>query len=259
MKAWLFDVDGVLTMPEEKKANPEIIKKVSKILDSKDIIGLNTGRSLVFVKEEVLKPLEKEINDKNLLKNIFSVCEKGGVWAKYENGRLKESIDESLKPPNGLEAKTKKFIEEKLSETTFFDDTKKTMISAEYKKGSPFDKFPDDQKKYVDKAKELIDNLNIDNLNIEPTVIATDIQNKKAGKDLGIKRFLDLIKNLHEPNEFETFGDSPGDFEMHLFLKRNGHKSKFIYVGKKELETKEDYIKTSQKYDKGTLEYLKNI
>ena len=50
MIAWIFDVDGVLTNPTEKKiVELQIFDKLIEILKSGDIVGLNTGRSLVFV------------------------------------------------------------------------------------------------------------------------------------------------------------------------------------------------------------------
>lgn len=256
MKAWLFDVDGVITNPELKKSNPEIIYKIHLLLKNGDIVGLNTGRSIDFISQEVLIPLENIVNEKKLLDNIYSVGEKGGVWAKYEDQVLNLSIDESLRPPPELENKVKSLIKDYYSNTTFLDKSKKTMISTELKKGINLSKFTEDQNKLVKILEKILKEMKLYDFSLEPTLIATDIQHKKAGKDLGVERFLELIKGMHEPEEFETFGDSPGDLEMHLYLKRNGHKSKFIYVGKKEIETKEDIILSTQKYDLGTIEYL---
>jgi len=100
--------------------------------------------------------------------------------------------------------------------------------------------------------------MNLEHLVLEAGIIATDIQDSRMGKDLGVQRFLDMINGLHEPDEFETFGDSPGDLEMYKYLMKLGHKAKFIYVGKKEIEDGENIIKTEGKYDTGTLEYLKS-
>jgi hydroxymethylpyrimidine pyrophosphatase-like HAD family hydrolase len=67
MKAWLFDVDGVLTNPQEKKiVESKIIEFLIKILSSGELIGLNTGRSLEFVEKEVLEPLQNHLQKPEL-------------------------------------------------------------------------------------------------------------------------------------------------------------------------------------------------
>jgi hydroxymethylpyrimidine pyrophosphatase-like HAD family hydrolase len=138
----------------------------------------------------------------------------------------------------------------------FFDETKETMISTEFKKGSDLNKFHEEQKDLVEEMKKILDFLGVNNLKIEPSIIATDIQNPHVGKDLGVERFLTMIHGKPEPEEFATFGDSPSDLEMYKYLTKKGHKAKFIYVGNKEIEDGENIIKTKAKFDLGTVEYL---
>lgn len=256
MKAWLFDVDGVITNPELKKANPQIIKKLVEILEQGEILGFNTGRALEFVIEEVLKPLEATLTNKDLLYNVFFVGEKGGTWGDFKNGKIENIVDPQITIPDELAQKIRDLISFKYKDTMFFDETKKTMISTEFIKGKKLDKFHEEQKSLVEEMKKILEHLGLASLVIEPSIIATDIQNPHAGKDLGVERFLRLIKHLPEPSEFETFGDSPGDLEMHKYLIKHGHKSKFIYVGTKEIEDDANIIKTTAKFDEGTLEYL---
>lgn len=255
MKAWLFDVDGVITNPTEKKANSNVIKKLAEILRRGDIIGLNTGRALEFVINEVLNPLEKGLEEKNLLQNIFFVGEKGGTWGDYKNGKIENIVDPQINIPGELIQKTRDLVNFKYSKTMFFDETKKTMISVEYKKGEDINKFHSEQKTLEEDMKKILAHLNLTDLVIDPSIIATDIQSKIVGKDLGVQRFLNILGNL-EPEEFETFGDSPGDIEMHKYLIKLGHKSKFIFVGEKEIENDPNIIVTNAKFDKGTEEYL---
>lgn len=258
MKAWLFDVDGVITNPEQKKANPEIIKKLAEILERGEILGFNTGRALEFVIDEVLKPLDAVLTNKDLLYNVYFIGEKGGTWGDYKNGKIENIVDPQITVPDDLVQKIRDLISFKYSDTMFFDETKKTMISTELIKGKDLNKFHTEQKTLVEDMKKILEHLQVANLTIEPSIIATDIQNPHVGKDLGVERFLMLIKGRGEPEEFETFGDSPGDIEMHKYLVKHGHKSKFIYVGNKEIESGENIIKTNVKFDKGTLEYLQS-
>lgn len=257
MKAWLFDVDGVLTNPTEKKiVEPQIITEIIKRLETGGIIGLNTGRSLDFVINEVLKPLEQKLLNKELLQNVYFVGEKGGTWGDYKNGKMGNNVDEGISVPSELIQKVRDLITDKYLDTMFFDETKKTMISTEFKKGADLSKFHEEQKNLVEEMKKILEHLGLSNLKIEPSIIATDIQNFHVGKDLGVERFLKMLGKT-EPEEFETFGDSPGDLEMFKYLTRNGHKTRFIYVGNKEIEDNENIIKTRGKFDKGTLEYLR--
>lgn len=259
MKAWLFDVDGVITNPELKKANPQIIKKLLEILERGEILGFNTGRSLEFVIEEVLRPLNEKLANKDLLYNVFFVGEKGGTWGDYKNGKIENRVDPQITIPGELEQKIRDLVSFKYSETMFFDETKKTMISTELVKGKDLTRFHEEQKTLVEDMKKILEHLGVANLVIEPSIIATDIQNPHVGKDLGVERFLMLIKGKGEPEEFETFGDSPGDLEMHKYLVKHGHKSRFIYVGNKEIENDPNIIKTTAKFDEGTMEYLLNL
>lgn len=258
MKAWLFDVDGVLTNPTEKRVEePEIINKLLKILQSGDLIGLNTGRSLEFVEREVITPLEKITSDRSLLDNLFFVGEKGGTWGMFINGQMKEYVDEKIKIPIELQNEVRTLIEKDFKETTFYDESKRTMISTEYKKGADIDAYHEEQKKLEEILKVILRKFNLTDLKVEPSIIATDIQTAKVGKDLGVERFLNMIKDKSEPEEFETFGDSPSDIEMFKYLKSKDHKAVFVYVGPKEIEEGERIIKTKEKFDKGTLEYFK--
>ena len=259
MKAWLFDVDGVITNPELKKANPQIIKKLSEILERGEILGFNTGRALEFVIEEVLKPLEVTLTNKDLLYNVFFVGEKGGMWGDYKNGKIENIVDPQISIPDELNQKIRDLISFKYSDNMFFDETKRTMISTEFKKGTDLSKFHEEQKILVEEMRKILEHQGLNNLTIEPSIIATDIQNPHVGKDLGVERFLMLIKGKGEPEEFETFGDSPGDLEMHKYLVKHGRKSKFIYVGNKEIENDPNVVKTTAKFDEGTLEYLLNL
>ncbi len=256
MKAWLFDVDGVITNPELKKANPQIIKKLSEILERGEILGFNTGRALEFVIEDVLKPLNVALTNKELLYNVFFVGEMGGTWGDYKNGKIEDTIDPQITIPDELIQKIRDLISFKYSDTMFFDETKKTMISVELIKGKDLARFHEEQKKLIEDMRKILEHLGDANLVIDPNIISTNIINSHVGKDLGVKRFLMLIKDRPEPEEFETFGDNQSDLEMHKYLIKNGHKSRFIYVGAKEIEEGKNIIKTKAKFDKGTIEYL---
>lgn len=263
--AWLFDVDGTLTEPEAKKIEaPEIIEELIRRLKLGGIIGLNTGRSLDFISTEVLDPLEERIQDKSLLQNVIAIGEKGAVVITYdETGSRKEQIDENIRVPEDLQEEIRQLVSQPpFSETIFFDDTKRTMISVELRKNIKIEDFKELQNQLNKVLSELLKRHNLaDEFKIDPSRIATDIENKQVGKALGVRKFVGLLEERGiEPEEYVSFGDSSADLEMFKELKRLGKKVDFIFVGGKEHlpgEGLEQVIFTDKLCDKGTLEYLK--
>lgn len=76
--AWLFDIDGVITHPEQKRVTePRIIDEIIKRLQAGEPVALVTGRSLSWMIDRVVSPLEQKVNDKSLLTNFFGLGEKG--------------------------------------------------------------------------------------------------------------------------------------------------------------------------------------
>src|SRR5690348_10164825 len=96
MNAWIFDVDGVITNPQEKIiSDVRLLDELIKRLKKKDIIALNTGRSLAWLRKNIIALLEKRLDDKNesrsLLNNFFVVGEKGACWIL--DGNDKKDVD----------------------------------------------------------------------------------------------------------------------------------------------------------------------
>lgn len=77
--AWLFDVDGVITHPEQKRVTePQIITEIIKRLQAGEPVALVTGRSVDFMRDKVITPLKGELQDLSLLQNFLAVGEKEG-------------------------------------------------------------------------------------------------------------------------------------------------------------------------------------
>jgi hydroxymethylpyrimidine pyrophosphatase-like HAD family hydrolase len=254
--AWLFDVDGVLTNPAEKRVmHPEIFDEIIKRLEKGEPVGLNTGRSIDFVAENILAPLEERVTDKTLLNNVFAIGEKGGVWITYKDGERTEEIDQEITVPAKLIEETRRIVEEDFSDIMFFDDTKRTMISVEMQKSADLQVFGKRQAELIEALKKLIAKYPEKELKIDPTTIATDIENIHVGKALGARRFLRMLEVRGiNPAEFTAFGDSASDFEMYDELLASGKKAKFVFVGKN--SGRDDIEVTHLNYDAGTLDYL---
>jgi len=264
MNAYIFDVDGVITNPALKRVERlEILQRIAMLLAHGDFIALNTGRSLSWINERVIESLLGYINDKAILRNFIVVGEKGGTWANFTtHGNFENHKDDSISTPSELQNRIKDLINNSYSESMFYDDTKETMISTEMIDGYSITEYAKLQEKLVTQMSELLNEMNLNQtLKIDPTVIATDIENKTVGKDFAIGRILEYIKTMGlNPSKYITFGDSKSDIPMAEKLYEQKLPVELIYVGENTFEqnTFSFPIKfTQEKFDKGTLEYLK--
>lgn len=254
----IFDVDGVITNPQEKKiTEPEILDEIIKRLTNGKPVALNTGRSLSWMIEKVIDPLMKKIEDKAILKNFFTVGEKGGTWAEFDNqGNLIESKDENISVPDNLK--------NNYSDCMFYDESKLTMISTEMKDGHSLEDYKKKQKMLLAEFKTMLANMNLTGrFKVDPTTIATDVENKFVGKNFAVKRIIKWIKKRGiNPQKYIAFGDSfRSDIPMAQELNSQDLPVEFVYVGKENIDiSKYPFpIKITQnKFEKGTLEYLKS-
>lgn len=296
--AWLFDVDGVITNPEQKRiTEPQILTEIVKRLKNGEPVALVTGRSIDFMRQRVVEPLVEKIGSRslfraknhgihavdeenfdarkreprplgrgNLLQNFLAMGEKGGVWITYtQEGQPQEQIDENISVPQNLQDEVRKLIENEFSDLMFYDESKKTMISTEMIDGTNLKDYHARQKILDQKFEELVRQHGLqDRLEVDPTTIATDIQNKHVGKDFAARRVLAWLKERGvKPAQFITMGDSKSDVPMAQEIHNQGLPVTFIFVGKEadraEIENRKlpfSVTFTQNNYEKGTLEYL---
>ena len=100
--AWIFDVDGVITDPSEKRVSkPQILVHIANKLKLGEPVAFNTGRSSSWLIERVINPLLGMIEDKSVLENFIAVSEKGGCWATFDkDGTMQEDKDDSISVPS---------------------------------------------------------------------------------------------------------------------------------------------------------------
>ncbi len=261
---FIFDVDGVITNPIEKKVTePEILILLAKLLMNGNPIILNTGRSIEKMNEKVINILLAKSGHKEIFKNLFAVGEFGGVWEEFnEKGHAIYKIDSSLVISKNLSDRIKKIVKNEFSDCMLFDSSKETIITIEMLDGYSMRKYKMRQKVFVGKLKEFINKSNFPNLELHADTIAVNIMNKKLGKDYAIDLILKWLKSKNiQHKDFTTVGDSEPDLLMAKRLNQKGFNVKFVYVGKDKIE-KDIYnfpiILTTDKFEKGTLEFLKN-
>lgn len=249
-RAALFDVDGTLTDPIEKKVvNPEVYDEFIDRLAAGEAIGLNTGRSVKWVEGNFMQPLVQRMRERDIepsiLERMIVVGEKGGTWATYDaNGLASYGRNDKLAIPATTKKAVRKLIDEKYADAMFFDDTKETMISVEMRDGYNMTDFSSRQAELQTELQQILAQKDSEragdkamqnsDLIIDATTIATDIQSKHVGKDLGSARFLEFLEARHitpRGAAIDAYGDSPSDLAMASHLKRLGLHAQFVYVG----------------------------
>lgn len=261
---WIFDVDGVITDPQEKRNTiPEILDKLIKKLERNEPVVLMTGRAHKWVLKRIVKKIENKIFNKNLLDNLFISKEFSGDCSRYENGQRKDILSNSSFIFKKLLPGIKAIVDNKYSDSMFVDPDKQTMISVEMKDKFDIKKYRTERDKLAKEIGKIVNNLKEKNeIDVHVDIIAINIRSKNANKRNAAKQMLEWLKNKKiSPKEFIVFGDTVGDKEIALELNENHLPVKFIFVGKKEelgdKSSKFEIIETKEKYEKGTLEALK--
>jgi len=100
----------------------------------------------------------------------------------------------------------------------------------------------------------------VDTLSLTPNPIAVDIDTKGVDKHFGLKKILDILKERKiKINKFITVGDQEADFKMAEELYAQGFSVMHVHVGEKNTNINRNFpVKvTKNKYEKGTVEFLK--
>lgn len=239
---------------------------------------LNTGRSISWVQTRIIARLyhAHNLRDRGAMRNLLVVGEKGGTWLTFDDeGLMHEHIDDSISVPQDLQDEIRRIVEERFSKTMFFDKTKRTMITIEMNEinDKRFDgdltleAFARNQKELVETLKELLERRNLtQDLSIDPTTIATDVQNRHVGKDIAVgKAFVWLRSRGVKAEKFIAVGDSISDIPMAEELQISGEKVEFVFVGKeqdkKTIQAQNHAFPihfTKGEFNKGILEFLRS-
>jgi|WetSurMetagenome_2_1015567.scaffolds.fasta_scaffold03652_4 hypothetical protein len=262
----IFDVDGVITNPQKKKiTEPEILDEIVKRLKRNEPVALITGRAREWIIDRVVSKIENRIADKNILNDVFVSNEFGGTSSIYEKGIRKDSVNKHFLINEELLVAINKIVDDKFSDSMFVDLDKKTMISIEMRDNLSLEKFKLVQNKLVEEIRKIVSLFDKKyELEIHVDIIATNIRYKKANKRYATEQMLNWLSNKKIcPQKYFVFGDTKGDKDIAKELSENKLPVVFVFVGKKdELGDEKLYFKTIitlNKYEKGTLEFLKNL
>lgn len=232
----LLDVDGPVASPVTRTVRPEIIDALIALAGAGWPVIFNTGRSDEFIREEVLKPMLVAGIPAGI--TFHAICEKGATWFSFTTeGATEVHVDETLALPQEFGNEVRRLVEEQFADHMFFDETKRAMVSIEQRvdvgnqdyldRQGPFDAAVLDIMRHFDMgvcrlAHHLPDSDDSVDYRVDPTIISTDIESVRVGKDLGAERALRLIDG-DIPHTWRTVGDSRTDYAMADYLHEHGY------------------------------------
>ncbi|WP_458113168.1 hypothetical protein M1D88_03205 [Arthrobacter sp. R1-13] len=243
--ALLLDVDGPVASPVTRNVKAEIIADLVALATAGIPVIFNTGRSDAFIREQVMNPMIAAGIPAGTI--IHAICEKGAVWFSYTaDGPGPIHVDRELAVPQAYGDDVRRLVAEDYASHMFFDETKRAMVSVEQHITVANADYLDEQKLFDADAMELMvrhglgvvrldhhepDSDDQVDYRVDPTIISTDIESIRLGKDLGASRAVELLAAQGiTPQAWRTVGDSRTDYAMADWLHHNDHPVKHVDV-----------------------------
>lgn len=243
--ALLLDVDGPVASPVTRTVQPAIIADLLALAAAGIPVIFNTGRSADFIREQVMEPMIAAGMPADLL--IHAICEKGAVWFSYTAaGAGAVHVDRELAIPQAFGDDVRRLVAEDYSAHMFYDETKRAMVSVEQQVAVANSDYREEQALFDADAMALMGRhgLGVVRLDhhapnsddqidyrVDPTIISTDIESVRLGKDLGASRAVELLAAQGiTPQAWRTVGDSRTDYAMADWLHHNDHRVKHVDV-----------------------------
>ncbi len=264
----IFDIDGVITNPLTGAVEPDVLEEIAARLQHGDPVALNTGRGIALVMERIIAPLAERLANPAMLHHICIMHEKGALRTTFnEAGEQQAPVLASgiVVPSPALRADILALLADEFLQTMFPGDTKVAIISPEMRSGVDYAAFQRDQQRLVQRlASLLIQHGCAADFRIDPTRIATDVEDRHVGKGLGIQRILEWLEHQRLfPSSFTAFGDSVSDIAMAEELHRRALSANMVFVGEPELLAGRTFpfplICTQARCEQGTAEYLRSM
>jgi hypothetical protein len=239
----LLDVDGPIASPVSRSiALPQITRDLVALAAAGIPVVFNTGRSDAFIRDEVVGPMMAAGLPAGA--RVHGICEKGASWFSIgpehgPDGMSEVQVDSDLAMPADFAAEMDELVTAEFADLVFFDHTKRAMVSIEQLTSVESATYLARQREFDEKAMEALvrrgfgvrrlDDERRDargevQWRVDPTIISTDIESVRLGKDLGAERALELLAEDGElPLAWRTVGDSRSDYAMADWLHANGH------------------------------------
>jgi hypothetical protein len=257
--ALLLDVDGPVASPVTRVVQPGIIADLVALGAAGIPIIFNTGRSDTFIREQVMEPMLATGIPARMV--VHAICEKGAVWFSFTAaGPGPLNVDRSLAVPAAFGDGIRSLVASDYARYMFFDETKRAMVSVEQRVDVSNADYRKEQRRFDAQALELMARHGLGvvmldhrtaplpatgrgaagdgtaagdgggpavgdaGFRVDPTIISTDIESIRLGKDLGASRAVELLAAQGiTPREWRTVGDSRTDYAMADWLHHNDH------------------------------------
>jgi hydroxymethylpyrimidine pyrophosphatase-like HAD family hydrolase len=243
--ALLLDVDGPVASPVTRDVQPGIIADMVALASAGIPVIFNTGRSDTFIREQVMEPMIAAGMPAGTV--VHAICEKGAVWFSYTAaGPGPIHVDHELAVPKAYGDDVRRLVAEDYSAHMFFDETKRAMVSVEQHIEVPSADYLAEQKLFDSDAMDLMGRHGLGVVRLDhhvpnsddavdyrfdPTIISTDIESVRLGKDLGASRAVEMLAAQGiTPQAWRTMGDSRTDYAMADWLHHNDHPVKHVDV-----------------------------
>ena len=243
--ALLLDVDGPIASPVTRTVSPGIIADLLALAAAGIPVIFNTGRSDAFIREQVMDPMIAAGMPAGL--TVHAICEKGAVWFRYTAaGPGTVHVDDTLAVPAAFGDDVRRLVAEDYAAHMFFDETKRAMVSVEQHVDVANADYRAEQALFDADAMDLMqrhglgvvrldrhipDSDDAIDYRVDPTIISTDIESVRLGKDLGASRAVELLAAQGiTPQAWRTVGDSRTDYAMADWLFHNDHPVKHVDV-----------------------------
>jgi len=242
--ALLLDVDGPIASPESRQVAPGIIDSLIGLLHEEIPVIFNTGRSDSFIAEQVMAPMiDAGIPARAV---VHAICEKGAVWFSFTaQGPGAIHLDRELAMPAAFADDVRALVQASYAEHMFFDETKRAMVSVEQQLAVSNTDYLVQQGLFDADALALLARHQLGaarldhrypaggrvDYRVDPTIISTDIESVRLGKDLGASRAVELLAAQGiVPEAWRTVGDSRTDYAMADWLHHQDHRVKHVDV-----------------------------
>lgn len=257
---YVFDLDGVVTDPANSQVNDTVVDILHNVLSSGEPLAINTGRSFDWVESNLISRL-RMYQDDTVLSRLIVVCEKGGEMVTWNNNEAVITPSEFALATR-LHDLAKDCFEKNKSnlQTMFWDDTKRTMATVEKKPEANLSIFHEEQEFLVEKLGAVFS----DDVRIDATTVATDVELHSAGKHAGASLIFEWMqRNYPLYTRYISVGDSVSDYAMAKYFADHGEQSIFVYVGKPTNDIQDhpntQVIITRRHYSAGVLEYFSSL
>ncbi len=236
--ALLLDVDGPLASPVTRRVPDSIITNLIALVGRGIPVVFNTGRSDAFITEQLMTPMLAAGLPTGSV--VHAICEKGAVWFSFTaDGPGPIHVDQSLAMPAVFGDAIRDLVTATYADHMFFDETKRAMVSVEQHVEVASASYLEEQSKFDADALALLASHDLGaarlerrfpasagtiDYRVDPSIISTDIESIRLGKDLGASRAVELLAAQGiVPQAWRTVGDSRTDYAMADWLHHQDH------------------------------------